>query len=65
MHESNHPIWSLARFGLAVVAVTVVLSINASDFDETEIKTITEIAILVGGYEGAAAFFNRKKPKED
>lgn len=52
MFESHyHPIWSLLRFVAIVLAVTALLYRNANSFDETEIKTIIEIAILAGGFE--------------
>lgn len=64
--DANHPIWSLARMALAVVAILGVLGFTASNFDKTEIiATIVIIAILSAG-EGAIhkvidRYFKRNK----
>lgn len=61
MPDQNHPLWATVRFCALCVACTFVLWKNASNFDETEIKAILEIAIMAGGYEGIATFINHKK----
>lgn len=40
MGHASHPIWSLLRLIVLMVALCVILWANASDFDATEIKTL-------------------------
>ena len=65
MSDPWHPIYATIRFCALAIAVTFVLWKNASNFDETEIKTIIEIAILAGGYEGLQSFATRKRNNAD
>ena len=58
LSNPQHPLWATFRFSIVVIGVTFILWGNASSFDETEIKTILEIAILSGGYEGFMAWKN-------
>ena len=57
---SDHPIYATIRFISLTAAVTFLLWVNASSFDETEVKTILEIAVVVGGYEGMTMLRNKK-----
>ena len=61
MSDPGHPLYATIRFCALAVAVTFVLWKNASNFDETEVKTILEIAVLAGGYEGIQSYATRKK----
>ncbi len=57
--------WATIRFVVLVVATSIILWLNASHFDETEIRTIVEIAIIAGGYETLGSWINRDKNKKD
>lgn len=46
--NGNHPIWKIMRLVVMMVALTAILYMNASEFDQTEIKTII-FAFLAGG----------------
>ena len=50
--RSDHPIWGIARLALIMAPLTVFLYSNASNFDWTEIKSILEMGLVLGGYEG-------------
>ena len=54
--DTEHPVWSLIRLVIVFAGVTIFLYLNASTFDETEMKTIVELMILAGGFEA----LNRK-----
>lgn len=49
LNHPQHPLWGLIRFTLLCGCVTFLLWRNAETFDETEVKTIIEIAVLSGG----------------
>lgn len=49
--DTEHPVWSLIRLVIVFAGVTIFLYLNASTFDETEMKTIVELMILAGGFE--------------
>lgn len=46
--EANHPVWNLLRLIVMMVALTAILYMTASKFDQTEIKTIV-LAFIAGG----------------
>lgn len=50
--KTDHPGWSFARLALVMVPVTGVLWLNASKFDQTELKALLELGIMLGGWEG-------------
>lgn len=48
--DAKHPIWSILRFIVGWIALYIVLKETASNFDETEQKVLTIMAItFVGG----------------
>ena len=64
LSSSRHPVWDLLRFAVLVLAVTVVLWRNASNFDITEYKAIGEIAIAaVAATRGVTMLNNRAKDR--
>jgi len=65
MHNANHPIWATIRFCALCIAATFVLWKNATNFDETELKAIIEIAVLAGGYEGVSSMLNRRRMNQE
>lgn len=42
-HDAHHPCWKLGRYALYVTALVVLSWLNASKFDETELRTIGEL----------------------
>lgn len=54
MHDQNHPIWPILRMALILGTLVFVLWMNASHFDETEIKTILTMFFTLLGAEGIA-----------
>lgn len=59
--EPSHPVWSLLRFAVAGIVLTVVLAFNATHFDETEAKAISAFLTLYGGMEGGIYLSQRKR----
>lgn len=64
LHERNHPIWSLARLVVTMVALVTTLWLNASHFDETEIKTLITMFLVAASAEGVTQFVGQFK-RED
>lgn len=60
LNNPQHPFWATLRFLFVCAGITVVLWSNAEDFDGTEIKSIVEIALVAGGYEGVMAILKGK-----
>lgn len=52
MKEPSHPVWSLARMTISLIALSVILVLTANVFDETEIITIIGMFMVLGGVEG-------------
>jgi len=52
MLDANHPIWATVRLILFLIAMVAVLWMNASHFDDTEIKAIVEMFLVAIGIEG-------------
>lgn len=50
--SANHPIWGWSKAVIGIIAVAVVLAMNANDFDQTEIKAIIEFALIAFGVQG-------------
>jgi len=65
--DPKHPIWPLARLVVMVVALTVVLSITASQFDQTELITIMTMFLFGASSEGLTQFVQRRlgKPQRE
>lgn len=51
----RHPVWGIAKGGLAVLVLAVILAFSANRFDNTELETIgwfaAIYAIMQGGHE--------------
>lgn len=63
IHSATHPIWPLLRLVVMVSALTAVLWMNASEFDNTELQTIIGMFLIGGATEGVSAIagiFTRK-----
>jgi len=56
MHDPKHPIWAIIRTAIMLVALAFVLWINASNFDDTEIRTIVAMFLAAIGAETATKF---------
>lgn len=50
---AGHPIWKLANLIVILVFLTVFLYLNATKFDQTEMKSIIYMAMALGGWEFA------------
>lgn len=56
MSSASHPIWSLLRLVIFMVALVLTLWLNANQFDQTEIKTIITMFVVASGAEGVTQF---------
>jgi len=60
LNDPRHPLWGIIRFTLLCLCVTFLLWRNAESFDETEVKTIVEIAVISGGAIFGESLFRKK-----
>jgi hypothetical protein len=61
IHDPRHPVWAAIRWFSLLTVLGLVLWTNASVFDETEIRTIVEIGVVVGGWEFVSNFKTWRK----
>jgi len=60
--NGKHPFWGILRIAVIFLGLTLFLWINSTSFDKTEITTIIELMLLVGGLEvGRRVMVNGKK----
>jgi len=64
MHAANHPIWPILRLAVMMAALTVILYLNASNFDRTEMQTIIFAFLAGGGVEGFTSLLTRKPSQQ-
>jgi len=55
MSSPAHPIWSILRLTILMIVLSLILYFNASDFDATEIKTLTQYFLAAASLEGGVA----------
>jgi len=60
MTDPEHPIWQILQMVTYLGAAMLFMWLNASSFDETEIKTLTELAAVVFGGEWLKAKCTRR-----
>jgi hypothetical protein len=56
MFPQDHPIWRIANLAVVLLGTALVMWVNASDFDETELRALIEIMMVMGGYEAFKQF---------
>lgn len=67
--DPDHPVWKLLassvipliRTVVVLIVLALVLWMNASHFDETEIKTVITMFIAILGAEGVTNAFSKAK----
>jgi len=52
MGEAKHPIWTSLRLIVLMSTMSFVLWLNATNFDETEMKSIIWVFLAATGVEG-------------
>ena len=57
--KPNHPFWAAFRLLVLMVTLSFVLWLNASHFDETEIRTIIWVFLGAASLEGGVQQFTR------
>lgn len=62
--NGGHPLWGIIRLAVIFTGLTVFLWLNSSSFDRTEITTIIELMLLVGGYDVAKRVYGKKKERD-
>lgn len=60
-NNANHPIWSLARLIVYMTGLVAILAMTASNFDNTELRTILTMFFVGAGAEGATSFVSSLK----
>ena len=58
-YNPEHPIWKIIERAIYVIGAVMVMYFNASDFDETEIKALTELFVTLGGFWGVKTFMTK------
>ena len=53
MHEASHPVWSIIRTAVLMLALCVILMMTATNFDETELRVIIYSFMATAGLEFA------------
>ena len=62
----DHPVWSIFHLMVVGLLITLFAYLNASNFDETELKMILEILLALAGYNGITKILKeRTKGKAD
>ncbi len=59
MHDAKHPIWAIIRTTVMLIALVIVLWLNASHFDDTEIRTIVAMFLAAIGAETATKMMSK------
>lgn len=63
---SNSMFWDTVKFAIVMICLTVVLYHNASNFDQTELKTMAEAALpLFGTVVGGSMLQKRLSNKNN
>lgn len=62
--DPRHPIWRFLNLIILVVVMYIFSRENAQNFDETEVKMITEIMIVMFGVEAIKYTYQKMKEKE-
>ena len=62
---AKHPIWSFLNLVVILTFVTVFAYLNASEFDETEVKMLMQLLAVMGGWEWAKRKMRPSEPEED
>lgn len=60
MKSPDHPIWALLRLVVLMITLTVVLWLNASNFDATEHRTIIWVFLAAASTEGISQLVRRR-----
>jgi len=61
LDNPKHPIWSLIRLAIIMVPLSIMMFLNATNFDDTEIKTIGGMLLVACGAEGLQSYLQREK----
>lgn len=65
MSSPAHPIWSILRLTILMIVLSLILYFNASDFDATEIKTLTQYFLAAASLEGGVAVLKSVLSKKE
>lgn len=57
IHLPTHPIWSAIRLIVVMAALVIILYLNATSFDVTELKTIIGMFLVAASAEGLTQYF--------
>ena len=60
----QHPIWSILKLTVLMAAMCLVLYLEATVFDATELRSIVYIFLVAAGAEGAIATLLARMNKE-
>jgi len=64
MQDPKHPIWSILRLVVLMVAMCVTLWSNASNFDVTELRSIITMFFVAASSEAVVGVLTKRKKEE-
>ena len=64
IHDPSHPIWATIRVVVIAICVTLVLALNADNFDATELRSIAWIIPSLIGIEGVTKVLSKPPTNE-
>lgn len=56
MNSASHPIWSILRLSIIMLALNGLLRLNADEFNAGEIRTIFAMGLVAASAEGGSQF---------
>ena len=60
MKNQHHPAWALGKYSVTMLTLTAILWVYATEFDETEMRTLITFGTAIGALKGAERLL---KPK--
>jgi len=60
--NGKHPFWGIVRIAVIFIGLTLFLWMNSTSFDKTEVTTILELLLVVGGFEAIKRKVQNGKP---
>ena len=62
LRNAEHPLWPTIRYCVGIFGATIILYVNASDFDMTEIKSLGLLALIWVGWEPTERYLRHLMP---
>ena len=50
--SEHHPVWALVKYAVTMLTLTAILWVYATEFDETEMRTLVTFGVSIGAIKG-------------